>query len=101
MESTEMCMCARRVDDNQKEIVQAARQMGASVLPIHDLGKGAPDLLVGWRGKNYLWEVKDGNKSPSRRKLTEDEEFFHATWRGQATIINSVPDVIAFLNTHQ
>jgi hypothetical protein len=94
-------MCARRVDDNQKEIVQAARQMGASVLPIHELGKGAPDLLIGWRGKNYLVEAKDGNKSPSRRKLTEDEEFFHTTWRGQVVIINSVSEIISFLNGRQ
>lgn len=88
---------ARRVDANQREIVAAMRQCGARVLPIHELGKGAPDLLVGYRGKNLLMEIKDGAKSPSRRKLTEDEQEWHETWRGQVAIVTSVAEAIALL----
>lgn len=88
---------ARRVDANQSKIVQAARQYGASVLPIHELGKGAPDLLIGIRGKNFLWEVKDGDKTPSKQRLTEDEEVWHDSWRGQVIIIHSIAEAIAFL----
>jgi hypothetical protein len=31
------------------------------------VGRGVPDLLVGWRGTNLLLEVKDGNKPQSAR----------------------------------
>lgn len=43
-----------RVDDNQAEIVKVLRQLGATVRPTHTVGDGFPDLVVGWRGKNYL-----------------------------------------------
>ena len=87
----------KRVDANQRDIVQAIRQYGARVLPIHELGKGAPDLLVGYKGKNLLIEVKDGAKSPSRRKLTEDEQVWHELWKGQVAVITSVAEAIALL----
>lgn len=37
---------AARVDENQPAIVQALERIGARVLHLHTLGKGAPDLLV-------------------------------------------------------
>ena len=88
---------AKRIDANQPEIVAAMRQYGARVLPIHELGKGAPDVLVGFRGQNFLFEIKNGTKVPSARKLTEDEEEWHQNWRGQVTVITSVSEAIAFL----
>lgn len=63
---------ARRVDSNHQEIIAALRQVGASVLDLHAL-PGALDLLVGHRGVLRIIEVKDGNKSASRRKLTPAE----------------------------
>lgn len=91
-----------RVDDNQKSIVAALRKMGASVLHLHTIGAGCPDILVGIKGKNsrlhnLLVEIKDGSKPPSARKLTPDEEKFHAAWRGQVAIVNSVDEAIAFI----
>jgi len=41
-----------------------------------------PDLLVGHRGHTFLIEVKDGAKSPSKRKLTEDQRDWHTAWQG-------------------
>jgi hypothetical protein len=86
-----------RVDANQPQVVAAFRRMGATVLHLHALGKGAPDILVGHRGKNALVEIKDGAKPPSSQKLTKDEVIFHAEWRGQVAIINSVDEAIAFI----
>jgi hypothetical protein len=88
---------ARRVDANQPKIVQALRQYGAKVLCTHDLGKGAPDIICGFRGQNFLFEIKDGDKPPSARKLTEDEDEWHQSWRGQVAVITSVAEAIAFL----
>lgn len=84
---------AAKVDDNQPEIVKAFRQMGASVQHLHTVGKGCPDLLVGFRRRNLLVEVKDGSKSPSRRKLTQDEADWHAAWRGRVHIVETFEDV--------
>jgi hypothetical protein len=51
------------------------------VQPLHTIGQGCPDLLVGYRGKWSLIELKDGSKPPSQRKLTVDE----LEWHGKAS----------------
>jgi hypothetical protein len=61
-----------RVDANQSEIVKALRKIGATVLILSQL-KNAFDLLVGYRSKLFIVEIKDGSKPPSQRKLTEGE----------------------------
>lgn len=85
---------AAKVDANQAEIVAALRKIGASVQPLHAVGAGCPDLLVGWRGITTLLEVKDGKKPPSARKLTEDQVKWHAEWRGQVTVVETVEQAI-------
>jgi hypothetical protein len=92
---------AKRVDSNQKEIVACMRNMGATVAITSMVGKGFPDLVVGFRGKNYLVEVKDGSKSASRKSLTTCEFMFHDTWKGQVAVVESVDDAIVLLqNTY-
>jgi len=86
---------AAKVDANQAEIVAALRKIGATVQPLHAVGQGCPDLLVGWRGMTSLLEVKDGKKPPSARKLTEDQERWHAEWRGQVAVVETVEQAIA------
>jgi hypothetical protein len=85
---------AARVDRNQPEIVQALRQVGASVQHLHHVGKGCPDILVGFQGLNYLMEIKDGDKPPSRRRLTDDEAEWFAQWNGYAAIVENVDDAL-------
>lgn len=89
-DGTELQMSRRkRVDANQALIVQTLRDIGASVEPLHFVGRGFPDVLVGFRGTNYLLEIKDGSKPPSRRKLTDDEKQWHQCWAGQVCIVNN------------
>lgn len=88
---------AARADANQGEITGALRAVGASVQPLHSIGKGCPDLLVGWQGRNLLLELKDGAKVPSRRKLTEDEDAWHRAWGGQVAVVESVTDALRLL----
>ena len=93
----------KRVDGNQPEIVKALRNVGASVTHLHEIGRGVPDLLVGFRNQNFLIEVKDPDQPPNKRKLTEDEEEWHRTWNGQvAVIMSSVEaiDLISYLTRH-
>lgn len=90
---------AAKVDDNQQEIITAARAMGCSVQPLHTVGKGVPDLLVGISGHTDLWEVKDGKKPPSARKLTVDQILWHDEWKGcTPQIVDSVDKAIARVN---
>lgn len=87
-------MRVRKVDANQAEIVAALRQMGCSVTPTHIIGKGFPDIAVGYRGKNFLIEIKNGTAPKSDRLMTEDEMEWHSGWRGQAAIVENVQDAI-------
>lgn len=89
---------AARVDANQSAIVAALRQIGASVQPLHMIGKGCPDLLVGFRGVNFILEAKDGRKPPSARKLTPDEWKWHDEWRGIVFIVYSPEDAVNVVN---
>lgn len=86
---------AAKVDANHAEVVKALRQIGCSVASLASVGAGVPDLAVGYRGVNFLLEVKDGSKVPSARKLTDDEAAFMAAWRGQYAVVTSAEQAIA------
>ncbi len=76
-----------RVDANQPDVVARFEQWGASVTHMHQLGRGAPDILIGLCGVDRQIEVKDGSKPPSERALTPDENEYHRDWRGAPVLI--------------
>ena len=78
---------AARTDANQSAIINALRGVGASVQDLSRVGQGCPDLLVGFRGRNWLLEVKDGSKNASDRKLTSDQMTWHRIWSGQKAVV--------------
>jgi len=84
---------AARVDENQSRIVEGLRRMGCSVLIISQL-KNCFDILVGFRGVNFAFEIKDGTKPPSQRRLTDGEQNFFDQWQGQVSVIESLEDAI-------
>ena len=84
----------KRTDANQSSIVRALREIGASVQSIADLGKGVPDIMVGFQGYNYLFEVKDWKQPPSKRRLTKDEKSWHENWRGSVRVIETFEDAL-------
>lgn len=67
---------AARTDATQTTIVSALRGIGAMVVVLSAVGRGVPDLLVGFRGRWSLLELKDGAKSPSRQELTPAQVAF-------------------------
>ena len=86
---------AAKVDANQAEIVKYLRAIpGCKVAITSMVGNGFPDIAVAWMGTNYLFEIKDGNKPPSKRKLTPAERKFHGMWQhaGQVDIVTCVED---------
>lgn len=90
----------KKIDKNQPMIVRDLRKMGCSVQSLAEIGKGVPDLLVGWKGKNFLFEVKDGMLPPSRQRLTPDEKVWHALWQesGQVHVIKTTEDAIKIMS---
>lgn len=67
---------AARKDTNHSEIVAAFLREGCTVQAIS--APGAPDLVVGWRGRfNLLVEIKS-----ERGKLNPLQRAWHASWRG-------------------
>lgn len=86
------------VDKNQKEIVAALRQAGASVEHLHGVGNGCPDLLVGYHGKNILMEIKNKTRFPSDGRLNATQQDWHDEWRGQAEVVYCITDALNLLN---
>jgi hypothetical protein len=80
---------AARVDNTQAEIVAALRGVGASVQSLACVGGGVPDLLVSFRGRTYLLELK----SPGGR-LTPAEADWIACWRGPVAVVASVAEAL-------
>lgn len=83
----------RRSDANQTEVVRALRAIGATVKIVSPFCDEF-DLVVGFRGKNFLLELKDGSKPPSRQSLTDNEDEFLKAWSGQIAIANSADAAI-------
>lgn len=89
----------RKVDSNQADLVKQIRKIpGVSVLHIHVVGKGAPDIIIGYRKRNFLIEIKDPAKCKSQKKLTILEDQFHNTWKGQVYTAETFEDILWLLN---
>ena len=66
-----------KVDINQPLIVKQIRQIGGYVLHVHQL-KNAFDILVGYKGKVYIIEIKNdakGKLTPGETKCKEGFEL--------------------------
>jgi hypothetical protein len=77
---------SKRIDANHNVIVDGVRAVGAEVQSLASVGKGCVDVLVAYRGSWYVAEIKDGSKSPSRQKLTPDEERWHERFSPKAPV---------------
>jgi hypothetical protein len=87
-------MRAKRVDDNQKLIVEQLRKLNISVQHLHTVGQGCPDLLLGFRNRNFLIELKDESKPASAKKLTNDEQEFFNEWNGQVSKCETLEEIM-------
>ena len=84
---------AARTDDNQQQIVKQLRQLGCSVAITSMIGKGFPDFIVGYKGRNLMIELKDGAKTKSQKGLTMDESKWHTQWKGQVDKCESLEEI--------
>ena len=72
-------------DKNQSPIVEALKAVGCTVYYI----KLPVDLLVGYRGKNYLLEVKQ-----AKEKKTAGQDEFFSQWRGQKELVRTPEEAL-------
>ena len=81
---------AARNDDNQSRLVNGLRAAGYVVWII----RWPVDLLVD-TGRGWLpMEVKAGAKSPSRRKITDDEAEFFRTATSQTALVTDLESAL-------
>lgn len=86
----------KRIDNNHLEIVEALREVGATVQSLASIGRGCPDLLVGYHNKTYLFEVKSGNNG-----LTSMEVKWIAGWEGRGVkIVRSAEQAIELITAN-
>lgn len=79
-----------RPDANHNSIRDWYEALYCSVVDLHSVGFGCPDLLVGVSGRSELVEVKTecGNLEPSQVRFIRD-------WRGsKVTVVRTQADVI-------
>lgn len=98
---------AKRRDTNEPEIVEALEGAGATVTRLD--GDGVPDLLVGFRGRSFLIEVKlplgpRGGKSARRESeggrgdLTKAQVTWWDAWTGEpAVVVRSPAEALAVI----
>jgi hypothetical protein len=90
---------ASRVDGNQAEIVKTLRAIGASILHLHQL-KNCFDILVGYRGRTHLMEIKDPAQPQSKRRLTPGEAKFRDEWKGSPYhVVETADQAIRIITT--
>lgn len=90
-------MSPKRVDPNQKIITDMLRARGCSVQPLHEIGQGAPDLLVGYFGRNYLFEIKDKTTARGRAGLNDKQKEWHRKWEGQVNVVHNFEEIWVIL----
>ena len=73
-----------RLDANHAEIRRELERAGAVVVP-----DGPVDLLVGFRGRNYLLEIKT-----EKGKLRESQVRFVRRWTGQVDVVRSAEEAL-------
>jgi len=75
--------------------VRDLRTIGATVLDLSQVGFGCPDILVGFRRRNFLVEIKNPD---TYGKLSDDQNEFHDAWRGEILLARASTHLIAELS---
>ena len=76
---------ADRVDANQPEIVKELRKLDGVTVQV-----GMDDILVGYKGRSFWFEIKVGPKST----IKESQQALLDNWTGHYSIVWSVEMII-------
>lgn len=77
-----------RTDANHADFGAGMRNAGWKMSDTSSQGSGFPDWCgCAPDGTVWLFEVKDPNQPPSKRKLTPKQKLFHFAWRRCLTLM--------------
>ena len=92
---------AAKIDNNQRDIVRRLNQVpGVSVKVGHD------DILVGYRGRTYWFEIKNPDLKAKRTEGVREsakqalQKKLEATWTGHYEIVTTFEEILAALFEH-
>lgn len=89
----------KRKDANHGEIVDLLRANGAMVDDVSALPDLGYDVIVHYRGVVVFVEIKDGEKSPSQRQLTDSEEAAALRHGEKYAVLESTEQARGLLNS--
>ena len=81
---------AARRDENERGIIFALEQVGATVHQVDD--KDFPDLVVGYRGQTFLIEVIGSEKAKKFKQnagLSNGQAKWHGKWKGHSAAVRT------------
>jgi hypothetical protein len=86
---------AARADKNEKEIVKALRTIpGVTVAVGHD------DILVGYKGKTYWFEIKNPQRTKKKDgslvegSLKQSQQDLLDTWKGHYQVVHTLKEIL-------
>lgn len=93
-------------DANHTEIVKALEAAGCSVLDLAANGSGCPDILVGYRERNVLVEIKrpgvfGKKRGKTQARTDEAQKLFRETWRGAVAVVWTIDDALRAVGIHR
>jgi hypothetical protein len=93
-------MTHKKVDASQAVIVEAFTTIGATVLNLHSLGvKGAPDVLIGLYGRNWLFEIKTPERAKEHKAHREEQAAWRVKWHGQAHQVETFTQALEIIKS--
>lgn len=86
---------AYRKDANHNDVVARMESLDWCVFDLSNYGApvdAAVSKRLAWGYAVAVVEIKDGDKAPSKRKLTESAEKLRARWKGPYLVVTSPDD---------
>lgn len=92
-----------KVDANHARIVEELRAVGFSVESTARVANGFPDIVVGWAGRNWLFEIKVTKLMKKTNELrpeplNDEEEKWHTAWKGQKAVVTDSRQVVEVIS---
>jgi hypothetical protein len=81
-------------DANQSDIVKTLEQIpGLKVFDLGAVGDDFPDIIIGYKGVNYLVELKT-----ERGRVSAGQDTFNKEWTGQTDICRSLDEILELIS---
>lgn len=91
-------MYGRKKDANHNEIVDAMTKVGAYVIDMSHVGKGFPDLIVGFQNMTILMEIKNPKTSYGKKGLNKNQLQWKEKWTGGAyCVVDSIDSALRMI----